>query len=215
MCSSVRVMQAIRVSVIIGVTCFDGVVFLLKPGPWNYYWLFVVGCWAVLNIYWAAASAKVMPTSINSGIWLFSLFEYLLYALPLSFVPILGLRLAPRCDLVQALGASICAFATAFAIWARRALSRNWNNNVIPKNSVALVQSGPYAIVRHPIYLGFILFAFGAILALLEVRALVFITDIVVFFRRLRPEEQLLREKYPAEYPDYERRVKRLLPFVW
>jgi protein-S-isoprenylcysteine O-methyltransferase Ste14 len=57
--------------------------------------------------------------------------------------------------------------------------------------------------------------AVGMILVLGEIRAFVLLFDIGVFFRRLKPEERILRATYPNEYPEYERRVKRLLPCVW
>lgn len=214
MWTSVQAMRTIRISVVIGVVCTDAALVIIKPGPWNCFWLFAVGCWTVLNLYWAFANAKVAP-AVSWTPWIISIIEYLLYTLPLSSVPILGFRLVPRSTVVEIVGSALCAIGVALAISARHTLSTNWNNTVAPRNSEVLIQSGPYAIVRHPIYSGFILFAVGAILTLLEVRALPLIMDIVVSARRIKPEEKLLCEKYPAEYPAYERRVKRLLPFIW
>ena len=186
-------------------------------GSWNYYWLFAVSCSAVLSLYWtrAARNAKPVLGRLSWILWLVSLVEFLLYALPLSSVPILGQRLAPRFTAVEILGAGMCAFGVAFAIWSRRILAASWNNVATLRDGHALVQAGPYAIVRHPIYLGFMLLQVGMILALGEVRALVWLLDIVVFFRRMKPEEKILRATYPNEYPEYERRVKRLLPGIW
>jgi protein-S-isoprenylcysteine O-methyltransferase Ste14 len=148
-------------------------------------------------------------------LWLVSLAEFSLYALPLSSVPLLGWRFTPRIGAVEALGAVMCACGAGFAIWSRRALAESWNNVVALREGHALVQDGPYAMVRHPIYFGFLLVQTGMILALGEVRALVWVLDIVVFFRRIRPEERLLQARYPDEYAEYARRVKRLVPGIW
>jgi protein-S-isoprenylcysteine O-methyltransferase Ste14 len=57
--------------------------------------------------------------------------------------------------------------------------------------------------------------AVGMFLVLGEVRALVCLCHVTQFFNKMRFEEGVLRETYPDEYPDYERRVKRLVPRIW
>jgi len=77
------------------------------------------------------------------------------------------------------------------------------------------VQAGPYAMVRHPIYLGFLVAAVGMFLVLGEVRALVCFCHTAQCFQKMKSEESVLRAAYPDEYPEYERRVKRLVPCIW
>jgi len=79
----------------------------------------------------------------------------------------------------------------------------------------ALVRVGPYSIVRHPIYFGFLVAAVGMFLVFGEVRTLVCFCHASQFIKKLRSEERVLRATYPDEYPEYERRVKRLLPCIW
>jgi protein-S-isoprenylcysteine O-methyltransferase Ste14 len=121
----------------------------------------------------------------------------------------------PRFEALEILGAVTCAVGVGVAIWSRRVLAESWSPVVALRDFHALVRAGPYAIIRHPIYFGFMMSAVGMILVLGEIRALVLLFDIGVFFRRLKPEEGILRAKYPNEYPEYERRVKRLLPCIW
>ncbi len=210
-------MRTLGTGAVFAVVIADCVLLHLMPGPWNHYWLFAVGCSAVLNVYWTLAARKTRPvlTRWSWILWLVSVAEFLLYSLPLSSVPILGRRLAPHFSAVELLGALMCAFGVGFAIWSRRVLAGNWNNVATLRDGHALVQEGPYAIVRHPIYFGLMMLQAGMILALGEVRALVWLIDITVFFRRMKPEERILRNTYPNEYPEYERRVKRLLPGIW
>ncbi len=83
-----------------------------------------------------------------------------------------------------------------------------------PKNHGNLVQSGPYALVRHPIYGGGILVAYGWALIVQGGLTLLYATVLLVFleFKATR-EERWLVETY-SEYPDYRRRVRKLIPFI-
>jgi len=210
-------MRVTRPCLVIGVVLVDAVLLWVLPGPWNYYWLFAVGCWVVVNLYWAWAGRKAVPMlgRWSWAIWLLSVGEFMICCLPLSSVPILGQRSVPRFPVVEIVAAGMSALGTGLAIWARHILAKNWNNVPSLRDNHALVQQGPYAIIRHPIYAGFIMSAVGMILVLGEIRGLVLLIDIVVFFRRLKPEETILGSTYPSEYPAYERRTKRLIPFIW
>lgn len=217
---STHILRNARICVVIGVAIADAVLVCTVRGTWSCYWLFAVGCWVLLNLYWALASRKMKPAlgGVTVGgvtAWLFSLMEFVVYALPLSSVPLLGWRWAPHFATVEVLGAMMCALGVGFAIWSRHVLAGSWNNIPRLRDAHALVTHGPYAIVRHPIYFGFMLSTVGLILVLLEVRALVLFVDLVVFFRKMEPEEKILRQTYPIEYPEYELKVKRLLPFIW
>jgi protein-S-isoprenylcysteine O-methyltransferase Ste14 len=84
-----------------------------------------------------------------------------------------------------------------------------------PKPGGTLIQSGPYAIVRHPIYTGGLLVAFGWALA---VRGWLTLGCAVALFLLLdvksRREERWLVERHP-EYRDYQRHVRRLVPYLY
>jgi protein-S-isoprenylcysteine O-methyltransferase Ste14 len=84
-----------------------------------------------------------------------------------------------------------------------------------PKDDVPLVQSGPFALVRHPMYFGGLALAAG--IALLTVGWLTWIYTAALFLLldvKSRREERWLVEKFP-EYRSYQRRVRKLLPFVY
>lgn len=84
-----------------------------------------------------------------------------------------------------------------------------------PKDGSVLVESGPYALVRHPIYAGLILGAFGwglfvhGGLTLLYAAALFLLFDL-----KSRREERWLSERYTG-YAEYRTRVKKLLPWIY
>ena len=84
-----------------------------------------------------------------------------------------------------------------------------------PKDSCELVDSGLYAWVRHPIYCGIILAAFGWALSVQGVLTLLWAALLVVFFDiKSRREEAWLAARFPA-YADYRRRVRKLIPFIY
>ena len=79
-----------------------------------------------------------------------------------------------------------------------------------------VISTGPYAIVRHPMYAGALLYLLGTPLALGSYWALVPIAIMMPFLIwRLFDEERFLARNLPG-YPEYQKRVRhRLLPFVW
>ena len=111
-------------------------------------------------------------------------------------------------------GVTLIVTGLAFAIWARRALGRAFTP--FPKPiATGLVTSGPFAIVRHPVYTG-LLAAFCGYALLTSVAAIVVAgVLLVLWLGKIRLEERLLREAYP-EYAAYRTQVRwRLLPFIY
>ncbi|APW60830.1 methyltransferase family protein [Paludisphaera borealis] len=182
-------------------------------------WLVTIGCWASVDLVWHLSGRKIAPAgngrvaSLRSRI--LTNFPHLLYCLPLADVPILGLRLLPPLASVRWAGAAMCVAGVGFGICARRALGKRWSGDVAIVPAHALVRRGPYAIVRHPIYLGLLVAQLGMIIALGEVRALIFVYGIDRLMKKLPLEEAALRKECPMEYEQYSRRVRKLVPFVW
>jgi protein-S-isoprenylcysteine O-methyltransferase Ste14 len=185
----------------------------------NVPWLVTMGCWACVDLAWRLSARGNAPAgggqvvAIRSRI--LATIPHLLYCLPLDNVPILGLRLLPPLLLMQWAGAAMCVAGVALGIYARHVLAKSWSGDVAITPVHALVQRGPYALVRHPIYLGLLLAQVGMIIALGEVRALVFVYGIERLLKKLPLEEAALRKEYPMEYDQYARRVRKLVPLVW
>jgi protein-S-isoprenylcysteine O-methyltransferase Ste14 len=84
-----------------------------------------------------------------------------------------------------------------------------------PKEQARLVETGPYQLVRHPIYSGAIFMAFGWALWVHGWLTLVYALVLLIFFDlKARREEQWLKEKFPG-YAAYQKRVRKLIPFVY
>lgn len=84
-----------------------------------------------------------------------------------------------------------------------------------PKEDAHMVAHGAYRFVRHPIYSGLILGASGLGLLRGGWLSLLYALILFIFFDiKSRREEIWLREKY-VDYADYQRRVYKLIPFVY
>ena len=88
------------------------------------------------------------------------------------WLPWLGTRFLPDTMIVYLLGLLMVVAGLAFAIWARVHLGRNWSGTVTVKENHELIRSGPYAIVRHPIYTGLLLAVLGTAIVFGEWRGL-------------------------------------------
>jgi Putative protein-S-isoprenylcysteine methyltransferase len=194
--------------------------FAIEPRePFNWFWLFTLACWAVLDCYWAAlgqTNKTVPPAKQSHSAVVIGWMPHALYCLPLSSVPILGQRLLPNSALLQFAGATMCALGVGFAMWARRILAHNWNATVTRGEEQQLVQNGPYAVVRHPIYSGFLAALLGMLFALGEVRAVILLAGgAVVLLKKMKHEEAILDAAFPDDYRRYQQRVARVIPWIW
>jgi protein-S-isoprenylcysteine O-methyltransferase Ste14 len=84
-----------------------------------------------------------------------------------------------------------------------------------PKESGRLIQDGPYAVVRHPMYSGGLLLAVGWALLIHGWLTLGYVVLLFLFLDwKSRREEQWLQQRYPT-YAQYRRRVRKLVPYVY
>jgi protein-S-isoprenylcysteine O-methyltransferase Ste14 len=94
-------------------------------------------------------------------------------------------------------------------------LGRNLTPLPRPKDDATLVVAGAYRLVRHPIYSGLAAMAFGWGMWVHGWLTLGYALLLFVFFDcKSRREERWLREKFP-EYAAYQRRVRKLIPFIY
>ncbi|MFY9752642.1 MAG: isoprenylcysteine carboxylmethyltransferase family protein [Candidatus Acidiferrales bacterium] len=131
------------------------------------------------------------------------------------FSPIMPLPRTAQA-VVAAFTAVIAVAALALCFWAAWALEKQWALVARVIEGHELIERGPYAMVRNPIYLAMFGTLLATGLALCRWEALpVFI---VVFLAgteiRIRSEEKLLRDAFGARFADYARRVPALFPRV-
>ena len=112
-------------------------------------------------------------------------------------------------------GLALVVLGLGFSVAARIRLGRNWSGTVTVKQDHELIQSGPYALVRHPIYTGLLLALAGTIVAIDRWRALVAVPLLVGgIVYKISVEEHFMRAQFGEAYARYRTRVKALVPFV-
>ena len=112
-------------------------------------------------------------------------------------------------------GLALTAIGIAFAIWARFWIGSNWSGRITIKQDHQLIQNGPYAIVRHPIYSGVLLAFVGTVLIHGELAGLLGLAFAIFGWSlKLHLEEVFMVQQFGNVYLDYKRRVKALIPFV-
>lgn len=130
-------------------------------------------------------------------------------------LPWLQHRLLPR-TLTLAIAAIVVTLAgLVFAVWARVYLGRNWSSAPTIKEHHELIRSGPYRLVRHPIYTGILMAMAGTFLANGKVRgALAVVLIWFAWLVKSRMEEQFMRRTFGAEYAEYCRTTGALFPRI-
>jgi len=112
-------------------------------------------------------------------------------------------------------GLVLFALGLGFAVWARLHIGRNWGTPMTQKDEPELVTSGPYHLVRHPIYSGILAAGVGTAVALSWVWLTAVFLAGVYFLYSATVEERYLTEQFPDDYPSYRRSTKMLVPFVF
>jgi protein-S-isoprenylcysteine O-methyltransferase Ste14 len=113
------------------------------------------------------------------------------------------------------IGLVLFALGLGFAIWARLHIGRNWGAPMSQKNEPELVTSGPYRLVRHPIYSGILLAGVGTGVALSWAWLIAPVLAGIYFVYSATVEERFLTEQLPDAYPAYKRSSKMLVPFIF
>jgi protein-S-isoprenylcysteine O-methyltransferase Ste14 len=193
--------------------------------PFDFLNVIVLIFFLVFYLYWAITAGGVKKDVPGKGSrigWLLSrlglilvlvvIYEFLVLSPLWRFANSLSFF---RNEAVRIAGAFLTAVGLAFAIWARLHLGRNWSARPTMKVGHELVTSGPYRIVRHPIYTGLLMawFGFGLVYGLVSMA--VFLAFALMFVWRIRVEEVYMIELFPDQYPGYCASTKTLIPAVW
>lgn len=177
--------------------------------------------WLCYVAYWWAMSPNVKVAERIESLWsrFFRLASMMcavaLLWLPRIPLPLLGDRFLPPGTVCFWIGAMVAAGGLLFSVWARRHLGKNWSQAVTVKEDHELITSGPYALVRHPIYSGLLLGFIGSAVARGEWRGLLAVALVFsALWFKLRLEEEWMRTQFGEPYEAYSRRVAELVPFV-
>jgi protein-S-isoprenylcysteine O-methyltransferase Ste14 len=110
-------------------------------------------------------------------------------------------------------GVGLGALAAVLLAWTFRSLGKNITDTVVTRKEHALVTTGPYRWVRHPLYVAFALG--GLATSLVSANGFLLATGsaaLALLVVRTRTEEEKLLERFGEDYREYARRTGRFIP---
>jgi protein-S-isoprenylcysteine O-methyltransferase Ste14 len=178
-------------------------------------------CWAVLVIYWIVMAFGTKKTiERRDGIaWKIAI-AILVFAFIVTRPHFLSWAddrtyLWHRTLLIGVLSDIVVLAGATFTFWARGALGRNWSAEVTFKQEHELITTGPYSVVRHPIYTGLLIMILGSAANSGQVVGfIIFGLCLAGAIVRCREEEKMMRKHFPEAYAKYSTRVHALIPFI-
>ena len=184
-----------------------------------YRWI-IAGLWLLFVAYWTVAAAGVKRSTsrwpwrreIGLRVVLILLVVALLQSRPLRQFLAESQRHVSHSAALGWIGAALCLLGFGMAISARRHLGRNWGMPMSRKEQPELVTSGPYALIRHPIYTGLILAMLGSAMAVNIFWLLLLVLVGAYFIYSARREEIVMLQLFPEQYAAYRARTGMLVP---
>jgi protein-S-isoprenylcysteine O-methyltransferase Ste14 len=201
--------------------CHNGVQFRRRTPVRLLYHSLFPAMWFFYITYWWTQSRNVKPAAKSEPsarrterlVLLLSATAFL--CVPKFPVQVLNARFLPESLWWFWASVIVALVGFAFSIWARRYLGSNWSQEVTVKQDHELITSGPYAVVRHPIYTGLLLAFLGTAMSRGEWCGLIGLALLLIaLWRKLRLEEHWMRTEFGDSYQNYCRRVRSLIPFV-
>lgn len=175
------------------------------------YWIRGIRFWRAL----AAGKIEIEERGDRSFWFIIPGMMAVFYLPPLEYLFSPGAH--PPSIWIQITGLSIVFFGSALFVWARSVLGDFYSGHVSVIEGQPLVRHGPYRFIRHPAYAGYLLIAMGLAIGYASLAgsiavALLLIPSVVY---RIHVEDKLLAKSFGAQFTDYARRTKRLLPHLW
>ena len=182
----------------------------------------IAGMWLLFIAYWAVAGAKAKPSispskrrwrwEIGLRLVVILLIVALLQSRSLRQFLAESQRFVSGSPVLGWSGVALCLLGFGLAISARRHLGRNWGLPMSRKEQSALVTSGPYALIRHPIYTGLILAMIGSAMGVYVFGALLLAFAAPYFIYSARREEAVMLQLFPEQYAVYKARTGMFAP---
>jgi protein-S-isoprenylcysteine O-methyltransferase Ste14 len=180
--------------------------------------LFIGLAWCAFYIYWlfSAFSAKKNMRVSRTGA-----FFRVIILLAIIFFIITSEQFrqfagtTPHSAALAVIGAALCVAGLAFAVWARVHLGKNWGMPMSLKEQPELITSGPYRLVRHPIYSGILLAMLGSALVGGAIWLLIAVIFGCYFIYAAKKEQHIMLKEFPDQYSAYMKRSKMLIPWIF
>lgn len=182
----------------------------------------IMAIWLAYGGVWLLTAFRLKPIAQQTGsasrMWQLVILAFgaeMLFSESPAIAELNARYLPPLAGLVG-LGIALTTAGVAFSIVARLYLGQNWSATATIKQDHELIRTGPYCLVRHPIYTGTLVAAIGTAIAFGELRDLLALPVFVVgFWLKARSEERLLMSNFGDRYATYRREVRgAIIPYV-
>jgi protein-S-isoprenylcysteine O-methyltransferase Ste14 len=183
--------------------------------------IIISASWGVFIVVWMLAALFAKRTVYRE-----SAARRLRYILPILlgwFLIFRGYRLGtpfnndllPETDAILAAAAILCVCGLGLCLWARAVLGRNWSGTVTLKENHELIVRGPYRLVRHPIYTALMAMLIATWMEQSHIAGMIgLLLTFISFWIKLGQEEEVMQQQFPKQYPAYQLRTKRIVPFI-
>ena len=183
---------------------------------------FYVCCalWIGWILYWLVSSQFVLKTKKNET-W-----QRLQHTIPTT-IGVMTIFYGPAIDIfnwgklydsviIGWLGVLVTAAGHAFSIWARIHIGKYWSGTVALKHDHKIIDTGPYGLVRHPIYTGLLSGALGTAMAAGTKEAFFGVAIMIPgYILKWKREEKIMLAEFGQGYADYMKRTKVIIPYVY
>jgi len=182
--------------------------------------------WTLWLLYWLISARHRADGAGSSGVSregagsrLLHLFFMLAVALLFTgrlTLPFLYFRLWPNLRALQLVGLALEVAGLGFTVWARQVLGKNWSARITTAATQTLIVTGPYRLVRHPIYTGVLTALLGSAIMLGSIGGFLAVAVAAIAFSlKIRREEAALRRRFGEGYLAYAQAVPAVLPHLF
>jgi protein-S-isoprenylcysteine O-methyltransferase Ste14 len=194
--------------------------------------IIIIVCWIIFFVVILVAAIKTKPVAEREplsnrllyGIPVFLAIFLLFKGLSNQPAPGIGLKqpiyplyiqVLPTTTLIIIIGVILTIFGLFIALWARIILGTNWSGSVTFKENHELIEKGPYAYVRHPLYTGLLLMFLGTVIEAGTLGGLFGFPFLFIgCWIKLKQEESMMTKHFGEAYIRYKTKVKALIPYL-
>ena len=182
--------------------------------------IFIIVLWSIVLFYWGVSTKRVNPDVRKIRLPLSRFFNFRnvsIVMLILELLPHGSHWIFQENNLSNTyitIGIILCVSGLTLAIWSKKSLGRNWSGSPSIRDNHSLITSGPYKMIRHPLYAGLILTFVGLAIIGMHLYTFILVLFIGKFVAKIIIEEKLMTEKFSQDYLDYKKQTKMIVPFV-
>jgi protein-S-isoprenylcysteine O-methyltransferase Ste14 len=178
--------------------------------------------WLITLVVWIGGSfsnkhaVRRQPSASRATQICFGLFAGLLIWGQRPLRILAGPTVLPQGPAMDRIALLLTIVGLVFALWSRFTIGRNWSAVVTIKQDHELIRRGPYAIVRHPIYCGFLVALTGTAIERGTIGAFAGVAILAIIFHfKSELEEKFMIERFGDAYRKYRMEVSGMIPFLW